>query len=268
VIQLVADGFNALYNSGSVKVTRRFSQGLSMTGSYTFSKSIDNSSGIRVQGFDTLFPQDSRCARCEQALSAFDTRHRFVLGGSYDLPVGKGKLLNINNSLANFLAGGWQTSAGVAIQSGVPENIIIGVDNASTGTNAGYDRPIATLASRGYAANPTPSRWYDPAAFVEAPAGTFGNVGRNALITPHFQSIDFALHKQFHMPQNEQHVVQFRLEAFNVLNHPVWDRPQANILAGAPFPGAPANAAHQGFGVINNTAIPMRQVQLALKYSF
>src|SRR5206468_10446080 len=99
-----------------------------------------------------------------------------VLGGSYDLPVGKGKLLNINNSLLNALAGGWQTSAGATIQSGVPENIIIGVDNASTGTNAGYDRPTATLASKGYARNPTPSRWYDPAAFVEAPAGTFGNV--------------------------------------------------------------------------------------------
>ncbi|PYS09350.1 MAG: hypothetical protein DMG17_27125 [Acidobacteria bacterium] len=99
VIQFVDDGFNAVYNSGSVKVTRRFSQGLSLTSSYTYSKSIDNSSGIRVQGYDTLFPQDSRCLRCERALSAFDTRHRFVLGGAYDLPVGKGKLLNINNSL-------------------------------------------------------------------------------------------------------------------------------------------------------------------------
>src|SRR5207244_7301743 len=60
VIQLVADGFNAVYNSGSVKVTRRFSQGLSMTGSYTFSKSIDNSSGIRVQEVDTRLLHDSR----------------------------------------------------------------------------------------------------------------------------------------------------------------------------------------------------------------
>src|SRR5262249_36388225 len=81
VIQLVADGFNSVYNSGSVKVTRRFSQGLSFTSSYTFSKSLDNSSGIRVQGFDTLFPQNSTCLRCERAPSAFDTRNRFVAGG-------------------------------------------------------------------------------------------------------------------------------------------------------------------------------------------
>jgi hypothetical protein len=267
VIQLVADGFNAVYNSGSAKVTRRFSQGLSFTSSYTFSNSIDNSSGIRVQGYDTLFPQDSRCLRCERARSAFDTRHRFVFGGTYELPVGKGKFLNINSSAANILIGGWQTSASLTIQSGVPQNIGVGgFDNASTGNV--YDRPIATLASRGYAENPTPSRWYDPAAFVLAPAGTFGNVGRNALTTPHFQSIDFAVHKQFHMPHSEQHVVQFRVEAFNVLNHPSWGAPNGNILAGAPFPGAPANAAHQGFGVISTTAIPMRQLQLALKYSF
>jgi hypothetical protein len=251
-----------------LKLTRRFSQGLSLTSSYTFSKSIDNSSGIRVQGFDTLFPQDSRCLRCERALSAFDTRHRFVVGSTYDLPVGKGKRLNIDNRAANALLGGWQTSGSMTIQSGVPQNIGIGgVDNSSTG-NGGYDRPIFTQASSGYVANPTPARWYDPAAFVEAPQGTFGNVGRNSLTTPHFQSIDFAVHKQFHVPGRETHVVQFRVEAFNVFNHPSWGAPSGNILAGTPFSGAPSTAARQGFGVISSTAIPMRQLQLALKYSF
>jgi hypothetical protein len=268
VIQLVADGFNAVYNSGSVKVTRRFSQGMSLTGSYTFSKSMDNSSGIRVQGFDTLFPQDSRCLRCERALSAFDTRHRFVTGGTYDIPVGKDKYFKLNNSVVNTLLGGWQTSASVTIQSGVPQNITIGgIDNSSTG-NGGYDRPILTLASSGYAANPSPSGWYDPAAFVEAPVGTFGNLGRNTMTTPHFQSVDLALNKKFQMPYNERHYVQFRMEAFNVFNHPVWGAPNANILAGAAFQGAAPNAAHQGFGVISSTAIPMRQLQMALKYSF
>src|SRR5262245_40349168 len=266
VIQLVADGFNAVYNSGSLKATRRFSQGMSLTGSYTFSKSIDNSSGIRVQGYDTLFPQNSTCLRCERALSAFDTRHRFVLGGTYDLPIGKNRLVNINNSIGNTLLGGWQMSGSATLQSGVPQTLISGLDNAVTGNS--YDRPIATLASSGYAANPTPARWYDPAAFVVAPAGTFGNLGRNTMTTPHFQSIDFALHKKFQMPYNEQHFVQFRLEAFNVLNHPSWGAPNGNISAGAPFPNAPTNAARQGSGVISSTAIPMRQLQMALKYSF
>jgi hypothetical protein len=53
-----------------------------------------------------------------------------------------------------------------------------------------------------------------------------------------------------------------------VFNTPVWGAPNGNILAGAAFPGAPENAAHQGFGVITSTALAMRQIQLGLKYTF
>jgi hypothetical protein len=70
------------------------------------------------------------------------------------------------------------------------------------------------------------------------------------------------------MPYSEHHNIQLRVEAFNVLNHPSWGAPNGNILAGPAFTGAPANAAHQGFGVISSTALPMRQIQLGLKYSF
>jgi hypothetical protein len=77
-----------------------------------------------------------------------------------------------------------------------------------------------------------------------------------------------AVHKKFRLGYNEGHEHQFRLEAFNVFNHPVWGAPNGNVLAGPTFPGAPANAAHQGFGVISSTALPMRQLQLGLKYSF
>ena len=62
-IQTVQDMGNAEYNSLAVKVTRRFSGGLSLTSAYTYSKSIDDTSGIRVQGYDTLFPQNSDCIR-------------------------------------------------------------------------------------------------------------------------------------------------------------------------------------------------------------
>ncbi len=85
------------------------------------------------------------------------------------------------------------------------------------------------------------------------------------------------MHKNFRMPYNEHHQLQFRLEAFNVLNHPNFGRPEPNILAGAAIPGQPANAPHAGFGTINGLAgqlngfpasIPMRQLQLGLKYTF
>ena len=268
VIQFVANSLNANYNSASVKVTRRASRGLNLITAYTWSRSMDMSSGTRVQGFDTLFPQNNFCLRCEYGPSAFDVRHRWVLGSVYELPVGKGKPLDIQNSFANAFVGGWQLSANATIQSGVPLTLSIGgVDNAGTG-NQGSDRPTYTGVGNGYAANRTTSHWYDPASFVVAPAGTFGNVGRNTMLTPHFQSIDMALAKRFNMPYSEKHSIQLRLEAFNVFNHPVWGAPNGNILAGAPFPGAPSNAARQGFGVISTTAIPMRQLQLGLKYSF
>jgi hypothetical protein len=86
------------------------------------------------------------------------------------------------------------------------------------------------------------------------------------MVTPHLQQIDAALAKNFRLPNG--HRIQARVEAFNVFNHPVWGAPNGNILAGPAFPGAPANAAHQGFGVITSTALPMRQVQLGVKYSF
>jgi Carboxypeptidase regulatory-like domain len=270
-IQMVQDGFYANYNAGSLKVTRRFSRGFNLVGSYTFSKSIDNSSGIRPQGPDSLFPQDSRCLQCERALSAFDTRHRLTIGGVYDLPVGKGRRLNIDNAAGNAVIGGWQLSAGMTIQSGQPQTLNIGFTNSGSNTPQN-DRPSYSGVGNGYVAHRTATTagltWYDPASFVVAPAGEFGNVGRNSLIGPHLQSIDAALHKQFAMPYNEHHALQFRVEAFNVLNHPVWGTPNGNIRSGAVFPGAPANAARQGFGVISSTALAMRQLQVGLKYLF
>jgi hypothetical protein len=265
-IQLVADGMNANYNSLAFKVTKRFSQGFSLISSYTFSKSIDNSSGIRVQGYDTLFPQNSYCLQCERGLSAFDVRNRWVTSVLYELPVGKGKLLNINNRFLNGVVGGWETGGIVTVQSGVPATLSIGgVDNSQTTST--YDRPNATGAGL-YVDNKTPARWYNPAAFVEAAPGTFGNLGRDTMTVPGTFIINGEVHKEFRMPYHENHRIQFRMEAFNMFNHPNWGAPNGNILSGAAFPGQPSTNAHQNFGVITTTAQSMRQLQLGLKYQF
>jgi hypothetical protein len=185
----------------------------------------------------------------------------------YDLPVGKSKALNINNGFANTIIGGWQAGGILTLQSGMPGNLSIGgVDNASTAAG-GYDRPNATGVSP-YPDNPTPSRYWNLDAFVEAPPGQFGNVGRNTIIGPGIIGFDAEVHKQFRMPYNEGHTLQFRFEAFNALNHPSWAMPNLNILSGAVRAGLPGTAAHANFGVVTGTAIPMRQLQLGLKYSF
>jgi len=268
VIQLVHDGGNANYNSLSLKATRRFSQGLSVIGSYTYARSIDDTSGIRVQGFDTLFPQNSDCIQCERGLSSFDVRHRMVTSVLYDLPVGKGKRVGISNPVLNTIVGGWQTGFILTMQTGVPGTLSIGgVDNAAT-SDGGYDRPIAVPGQSMYAANRVPSRWLNPSAFVEAAPGFFGNVGRNTIEGPGIVNLDSEIHKVFRMPYKEGHILQFRIEAFNTINHPNWGMPSLNILSGAVFPGQPGTNAHQNFGVVNGTQTIMRQVQLGLKYSF
>jgi hypothetical protein len=267
-IQSVEDSANAEYNSFAVKVDKRFSGGVSLLAAYTHAVSIDNSSGIRVQGYDTLFPQNSDCLRCERGLSSFDTRNRLVVSPLYELPVGKGKRLNIDNAFANAIIGGWQVGGIFTLQSGIPQTLSIGgVDNSITQTT--YDRPSATGASSSVS-NPSPAGWYNRAAFIEAPAGQFGNVGRDTVIAPGIFTINAEVHKNFVMPYKERHQVQFRAEAFNLLNHPNFGGPNGNILAGAPIPGQTANAPHQGFGTISGlaTGIPMRQLQLGLKYTF
>ena len=255
VIQLVQDGGNANYNSLSIKATRRFSQGVSVIGSYTWSKSIDDTSGIRTQGFDTLYPQNSDCIACERGLSSFDVRHRAVVSVLYDLPIGKGKRFNIANPVMNAVVGGWEAGGILTLQSGVPGTLSIGgVDNAST-SDGGYDRPNVTGISP-YVSNPhlpagstrpllpkllpaslvmpAAIRLRDPASSISMPKST-SNSG---------------------CPYNEHHLLQFRVEAFNSANHPNWGMPNLNVLA------------HQAFGTISSTQTSMRQVQIGLKYSF
>ena len=266
-IQMVQDGGTGSYNSLSVKATRRFSQGVSVIGSYTWAKSIDTTSGIRNQGNDTLYPQNSYCLSCERGLSAFDVHHRMVTSVLYDLPVGKGKPLNISNPVANTVIGGWELGGILTLQTGMPGYLTIGgVDNAST-AEGGYDRPNTTGTSP-YLDNPTPSRYWSLAAFNEAPPGQFGNAGRGAIVGPGIFGFDAEIHKQFRMPYKEGHVLQFRFEAFNVLNHPNWGMPNLNVLSGAAQSGMPSTAAHQNFGVVSSTSTAMRQIQLGLKYSF
>ena len=264
-IQSVEDMGNAEYNSLAAKVTRRFTAGFSLASAYTYGVSIDDTSAIRIQGFDTLFPQNSYCIRCERGPSSFDARHRLVLSPLYELPVGNGKLLNIKNPVANAVIGGWQVGGILTLQSGVPQNITVPGDNSNT--QSGYDRPNSTGISSS-SSNATPNGWYNRSAFVVAPAGQFGNVGRNTALAPGTFGVNAEVHKNFRMPFKESHQVQFRAEAFNVLNHPNFGGPNGSILAGAAYPGAPASAPHVGFGQISTLASPMRQIQLGLKYTF
>ena len=251
-IQLVDNGGNGNYNSLSGKVTKRYSQGVTLLASYTYAKSIDNSSGIRTQGDDTLFPQNSYCMSCERGLSSFDTKHRFVATGMWDLPIGKGKKLNITNRVANVIVGDWQVGSILTLQSGFPITPNIGGSDRSN-TGAGFDRPNATGVSP-YPSSQTTAQWFNLAAFSVAAPGTFGNAGRNSIVGPGMMTWDFSLHKDFRVTETSR--FELRWELFNAANHPVWASPNYNA-------NSPAS-----FGTITGTRVNMRQMQLALKYVF
>ena len=200
VIQLVADGVNAEYNSLSLKVTKRFSQGMSIISSYTWSKSIDDSSGIRVQGYDSLFPQNSYCIQCERGLSAFNVPQRLVASVLYELPVGKGKALNINNGFLNAVIGGWQTGGTGTVQSGVPVSLTIGgIDNS--GTDEAYDRPNY-VGGPVNTSNQTPNSWYNPGCVRRSSSGTI----RQCRAEHHVCSGDF--HYRRRIAQKLGHALQ------------------------------------------------------------
>ena len=262
-IQLVDNGNNANYNSLGAKVTKRYSSGMTFLTSYTWSKSLDTSSGIRVQGNDTLFPQNSYCRRCEYGRSAHDVRQRLVFSGQYDLPVGKGKRVGINNGFADAVIGGWSVGSIVTLQTGFAQSLSQGGDPSNTG--GGFDRPTATGQAVDLPADQrSTNRYFNTAAFSVTQDGLFGNVGRNTLTVPGIVSWDFITMKSFKMPFAESHNLQFRLEAFNFPNHPNWASPDTGITSGGVDP---ATGVGRNFGRISGTR-GMRNLQLGLRYTF
>jgi carboxypeptidase family protein len=250
-VQEIGNVAKARYNSLAMKLTRRLSQGLSVLGGYTFSKSTDNGSGIRTLPGDTLFPQDSFCLACEWGLSIFDVRHRFVSSVLYELPFGDGKPF-LKSGIGGAVLGGWQLSTIITKSSGFPRNVIVGTDTSNTG--GGQDRPNTTGSNPNLPGDQqSVARWFNTAAYVVQPAGTWGNAGRNTVIGPGILNVDASIIRNFRLMRNK--TLQFRIEAFNALNNPIWDDPNTTVT-------------NLLYGTINRTRKPMRELQLGVKFVF
>jgi hypothetical protein len=264
LIQGAVNGGDSNYNSLAVKLTRRYSAGLTVLASYTYSKSIDDGSGIRTLGSDPLFPQNAYCLSCDRGLSIFDQRHRFVTSVLYELPFGKGRKF-LNQGLASRIVGGWDLNSIVTVAKGFPLTVVPGSDRS--GTSTGYDRTNATGISP-VLSNPTTAQWFNIQAFSLQPPGTYGNAGRDVAIGPGIFSWDFSTLKNFYF--TEKKYLQFRFEVFNFLNHPNFGDPgltlQNNRLDanGQPLVGTGS------FGTISSTraGIDMRELQFSLKLIF
>jgi hypothetical protein len=249
-IQEIGNVAEAKYNSLAAKLTRRLDKGLSVMIGYTLSKSRDNGSGIRTLNGDQLFPQNSECFECEWGLSVFDVRHRFGTSILYELPFGEGKPL-ATTGIGAAVLGGWQVTTIIAASSGFPRNAST-PDRANVGHTD--QRPNLVAGQDPNNGPQTIAKWFNTDAFALQPLGTFGNAPRNVVIGPGIFNFDMSIIRNFRFTTSKS--LQFRLEAFNVLNQPVWNDPNMSM----------SNLAL--FGTINSTRKPMRELQLGVKFVF
>jgi hypothetical protein len=270
------------YHGLQSRLQRRLSAGLSFLGVYTWSKSLDHTSGLySSRRVETGIPQNSHDVDAEWALSAFHTAHRFVVSGLYELPFGAGRPWLDRPGVAQALAGGWQVGFIMSFASGRPCSVNRSVDQSRTrgglrvadrpdqiadpftaGAVPGHPNPAChrTISQGGQAADMVrdPASWFNPCAFAAPSTARFGNVGRNTLIGPDFRSVDLSFLKNIRFGRSD-HAVQIRIEVFNLLNYTNFDTPNRIFDS-------------QGFGRIESANAfggkPPRQVQLGIRYVF
>jgi hypothetical protein len=235
-------GANSIYNSGTLTLRRRFSNGLFYRVNYVYSKSIDNSSTFSGTGNGGPKQiQDPRNLAAERARSNFDSGHSFTVSFSYQAPWRRAQL--------KWLMGGWQLAGTGRAYTGAPFTPVTSNFNLALGTAIRPDR-LAT----GTVAKPTPDRWFDVAAFPVVPNGSyrFGSSGRNILDGPGMIALNFSLFKNYKIRERDQ--LQFRWELFNVSNHPNFNLPNASV-----------NALN---GATITTAQAPRTMQFGIRYQF
>ena len=203
-VLLVEPEAASAYNGLQLRLERQRGEGLSFRTAYTWSKSIDDSSGfLQAEGTDNT-AQDATRPEAERGLSDFDVRHRLSIAGVWVLPPGP-----------NAWTRDWVVSAIVAAQSGRPFTPRVGFDNSNTGNVGGafgYDHPNEVDP----AAAPAGAVFYGGRAFVIAPPYTFGNAGRNILIGPAYASLDLSLAKGVRLGGTRR--LEARVEIYNALN--------------------------------------------------
>ncbi len=215
---------NSTYNGLQVEVNKRFSRGFSLQGAYTYSRSVDLSSSITV---GTAVPYVFDLST-QKGLADFFAKHIFSGSWIWDLP-----RLSSSNVFVRAVAGGWQVNGLVSIRSGMPFDIQTGTDNALSGTPS--QRPNVTgdpLLAGGRSRGDQILAWFDRAVFSQPATGTYGNVGRNALLGPGASTTNAGLFKTFGLPGHEGMKLQFRSEFFSMFNTPTLGTPENRVSAG------------------------------------
>jgi outer membrane receptor protein involved in Fe transport len=242
------------YNALQASLNGR-QHGLAYLISYTWSKSLDlGCSGFYgVEGCSTQNPYN---LKADKGPSATDLPQIFSAAWVYALPFGKGGKMSSGNSAVDAVIGGWNLNGILSLNSGTPFDVGSSKDIAQTGNfnfGNGYGYERANVVGSLYPGNKGPSEWINIASFQTPPKGTFGDLGRDSLRSDWYKNLDLSVFRQF--PITERFRLEFRFEAFNVTNTPVWAIPVTSL-------------ENKNFGVVTQTANVPRQLQFGLKLYF
>ena len=260
-INTMDDGAVSHYEGLLLSLTHRFSQSFQLNANFTDSYCIsdyDFGAALATSTNSQIFNRHADWGPCIS-----DTRYNFNLSG-VAISAFHG------NSFLNHVVNNWQLAPLVHAASGQTLNITSGKDNSLTTLN--NDRPNQVLSNVN-ATNPTCSsqaicvQWVNPAAFVQNPIGTYGNVGRNSVRGPGNVTFDLALSRTFKL--SERFTLQARAEAFNLLNHAnfVGAFAPAGQPAGATYGTLSQNLSSSNFGQVTGAYDP-RILQFAMKVIF
>ena len=210
------NGGRTNYNSLQAKLEKRFSNGLSLLGAYTWAK--NEQEGLDWVNPDTFLTYKDVTGR--------DLTQRFVVSYTYQLPVGRGQLLGHNfNPWANAALGGWQIQGITTLRTGFP---------FSPAMASQLDNGLGNVPNQngsGKVANPTITKWFDWTAFSQ-PGDQYGNMRHNNLRGPGGKNWDMSIFKNFYAGDNTSRYLQFRAEFFNVFNNVQFGNPNSYICGG------------------------------------
>lgn len=245
------------YHGLAVSLQKRFSAGLHFQAAYTFSKTIDDGSGITSSG-DRL-PQGQRSIYAwdldrRRGLSSYDVRNNFTANFTYELPWGQSL-----PGVAGVLARGWQVNGILTLIDGSP--LTVYDDSQEQVDRIGSDEGLTVDLVPGGNSNPVlggADLYFDPSQFEPSKIGQFGTLGRNTVIGPGLATFDLSVFKNFGLGAGRE--LALRLEVFNLFNRTNLGTPDMVAFRnGVPNPSV---------GQITSTRTAARQMQLGVRFTF
>jgi hypothetical protein len=247
-------GGDSNYNSLQTKVEKRLTSHFTTLASFTWAKLMtdDSNPPLYFVGYHAGQPQDMKNMRLEHSVSPQDVKYQFTWQISYDLPIGKGRVLNLNRP-ANAILGGWTTNAIAYVSTGVP------INSPVVGTNPYFNQRTDLACDPSKGAPHTAAQWFKPDCFV-TPASQFVPGTAPAYLdhvrTMGAQNLDVSLYKIFQM--GEKRKLRFEISSFNVANKAQFAAPTVSSVANN----------FTDFGTIRNDSNSPRQFQFGARFEF